>query len=41
MFKGLQKTSTLPKTQKPSLKNMNIDLGVKSKCVASQQQTSL
>jgi len=38
---GLQKTSALLKTQKPSIKNKNIDLGVKSKYVASQQQTVL
>ena len=40
MFVGLQKTALL-KTQKPSIKNKKVDLGVKSKYVSSQQQTLL
>ena len=41
MFVGLQKTSALLKTQKPSIKIKDIDLGVKSKYVASPEQTNL
>ena len=41
MFVGLQKTSALLKTQKPSIKNKNIDIGVKSKYVGSQEKTDL
>ena len=37
----LKKTSALLKTQKPSIKNKNSDLRVKSKYVVSQQQTNL
>ena len=37
MFAGLQETSALLKTQKPSIKKQNTDLGVKSKYVASQE----
>ena len=36
----LQKNSALLKTQKLSIKNKHIDLGFKSKYVASQQQTN-
>ena len=41
MFLGLYIISTLLKTQKPSVKNKSIDLGVKSEDVSWQEKTNL